>query len=427
MARVIVVGAGAMGLAAAYHAAKRGHRVTVLEADHVAGGMAAHFDLGGLDIERFYHFVCRADQATFDLLAELGLDQVMEWRPTSMGYFYAGKLYPWGDPWSLLRFPHLGLVAKFRYGLHAFLSMRRRDWLALDNVRAVDWLRQWVGADAYERVWRNLMELKFHRYTNDVSAAWIWARIKRAGQSRRSLFQEELGYLRGGSRTLVDRLVQQIREYGGEIRLGTAVRRVTVVEGAVTGVLVGETEIACDHVISTVPLPLVPNLVPDLPAADLAAYRAVRNIGVVCVVHKLKRSLSPHFWININDGRMDVPGMIEFSNLRDVGPDHVVYVPYYLPQDHPVFAETDDYFIERTRRYMQQINPILHDDDFLAAHVGRLRYAQPVCAPGFAHALPPVQSCITGLQIADTSSYYPEDRGISESVRLGKSMAEAVR
>jgi hypothetical protein len=40
--------------------------------------------------------------------------------------------------------------------------------------------------------------------------------------------------------------------------------------------------------------------------------------------------------------------------------------------------------------------------------------------------LPSIQTSIAGLQIADTCFYYPEDRGISESVRLGKMMAECV-
>src|SRR6185312_14806246 len=84
MGRVVVIGSGAMGLAAAYHALKRGHDVVVLEAAPEAGGMAAHFDLGGLSIERFYHFVCKADQPTFDLLAELGITERMRWVPTSM-------------------------------------------------------------------------------------------------------------------------------------------------------------------------------------------------------------------------------------------------------------------------------------------------------------------------------------------------------
>lgn len=73
MARLVVIGAGAMGLAAAYHAAKAGHQVDVLEAAPDAGGVAAHFDFDGLSIERFYHFVCKADQPTFRLLKELGL------------------------------------------------------------------------------------------------------------------------------------------------------------------------------------------------------------------------------------------------------------------------------------------------------------------------------------------------------------------
>ena len=77
----------------------------MLEAAPEAGGMAAHFDLGGLSIERYYHFVCKADQPTFELLAELGIGDRMRWVPTSMGYFIDGKLYPWGDPVSLLTFP----------------------------------------------------------------------------------------------------------------------------------------------------------------------------------------------------------------------------------------------------------------------------------------------------------------------------------
>ena len=83
MKRVAVVGAGAMGLAAAYHCAKAGHAVEVLEAGSEPGGMAAHFDFDGLSIERFYHFVCKADRPTFDLLREIGLGDAMRWRPTA--------------------------------------------------------------------------------------------------------------------------------------------------------------------------------------------------------------------------------------------------------------------------------------------------------------------------------------------------------
>ena len=423
MSRVVVIGAGAMGLAAAYHALKRGHQVTVLEAAPEAGGMAAHFDLGGLSIERYYHFVCKADQSTFDLLAELGIGDKMRWVPTSMGYYIDGRLYRFGDPVSLLRFPKLSLIEKLRYGAMMFFSTRRSDWQSLENVSAKDWITRWCGSAVYERLWAPLFRLKFFEYAENISAAWIWTRIKRVGTSRKSLFQEELGYIEGGSETLVHALTRAIAERGGALRLNAPVTRVESESGCVAGVTADGEFIAADAVICTVPTPYVSRIVPDLP--ERARYDAIANIGVVCVVFRLRRSVTPHFWVNISDPRFEIPGIVEFSNLRPTG-DTVVYIPYYMPVTHEKFAKHDAFFRAEGFGYLKILNPALSDDDVVAFYVGRLRHAQPVCPPGFAAMLPSVATSIKGLQIADTCFYYPEDRGISESVRFGRLMAERV-
>jgi protoporphyrinogen oxidase len=425
MAKVAVIGAGVMGLAAAYHALEQGHEVDLYEAAPEAGGMAAHFQLGDLSIERFYHFICKTDFSTFALLDQLGIRDRLRWTPTSMGYFIDGKLNRWGDPISLLRFPGLGLISKFRYGLLAFVSAKRNRWDALETESAKHWITRWCGKTVYDRMWRPLFNYKFYEYADNVSAAWIWTRIKRTGRSRRSLMQEELGYLEGGSETLVHALVSAIEKAGGRIHLGQKVERILIESGAVSGLRVGGADIAADAVISTAPLPVIPDIAPDLPPALLDRYKAIANIGVVCVVLRLKRSVSRHFWVNIVGSTHEVPGIIEFSNLRPVS-DTVVYVPYYMPVTNEKWNWSDQQFLDDAIGCINEVNSAVSRADVVTHHIGRLRYAQPICPPGFAAMLPPVKTPIAGLQIADTCFYYPEDRGISESVRFGKMMAETV-
>ena len=123
---------------------------------------------------------------------------------------------------------------------------------------------------------------------------------------------------------------------------------------------------------------------------------------------------------------MEIPGIIEFSNLRNVGGDTVVYVPYYMPVTNSKFSWADDRLLDEAFACLQRINPGLSRNDIIATKVARLRYGQPICEPGFAAKIPPIQTPIAGLQIADTCFYYPEDRGIAESVRMGSEMAAAL-
>ena len=425
MSRVVILGAGIMGLAAAYRARQLCHEVTLLEADSVAGGMAAHFDFGGVSVERFYHFVCRADAPTFALMEELGIADKMRFVPSATAYFTHGKLYKWSTPWALLTFPHLSLVAKIRYGLQMFLATKRSDWKKLDGMTARQWIEGGAGREVYNKLWRSLMDLKFYDYAEDISAAWIWTRVKRIGTSRRSLFQEELGYIEGGSETLVTTLCDALKKAGARLHLATPVQRVLSENGRVTGVVAGSETYPADAVISTVPAPLVPGLVPELPEAAKSAYAGIPNIGVVCVMLRLAKKVSEYFWVNVVAPDIDIPGFIEFSNLRPLG-SNLVYVPYYMPVTNEKWAWPDAAFVADAFAALRRVNPTLTETDLLHSAVGRLRHAQPVCGPHFLQSLPPVQTAISGLQAADTCFYYPEDRGIAESIRIGRQMAEAV-
>jgi protoporphyrinogen oxidase len=422
--RVAVVGAGPMGLAAAYELVKQGYEVELFEAGPVVGGMAASFDFDGLSIERYYHFHCTSDKPFFKLLRELGLEKKLHWTATKMGYYYGGRVHEWGNPIGLLKFPGLSFVEKIRYGLLAFLSTKRRDWSKLDKIDAVSWIKGWIGERAYDVLWKGLFELKFYEHTPNLSAAWIWTRIRRIGNSRQSMFTEKLGYVEGGSEVLMIALKDKIIQAGGKVHTLASVSKVEIEDGAVTGVWVKDEFLAFERVISTVPTPYVPAMIPGLPANIIDQFKSINNIAVVCIIVKLKKAVTENFWLNVRDDSMDVPGIIEYSNLNpNTNGDHVVYVPYYVPGDNPIYLDADEVFFGKVRGYLKTINPDLVDEDFLAMKASRYRYAQPICEPEFQQKLPPVDLPIKGLFAADTSYYYPEDRGISESVDFGRKMA----
>ena len=341
-----------------------------------------------------------------------------------MGFFLDGRLYPWGSAGSVLKLRRLPLLSRLRYLLHAARCLSLRDWRHLDGISATEWLRTWLGPKGYEVLWAKLFAYKFYQYTDSLSAAWIWSRIRRIGQSRRWL-KETLGYLDGGSDRWIEAIEQRIRELGGEIRLSSPVTALAGHDHGARITTASGSEVF-DAVISTVPLPLVAPMLrqgqqgPSL----IAAYEAQQSVACACVVLQTSKPITGNFWTNVNDSRFAIPGIIEMSNLRPIKP-HITYVPFYMPAEHPNYGRSSGAFIADSIACLKAINPELQAADILASHCSRYRYAQPVCGTHFLDTLPPLNP-IANIWIADTTVYYPEDRGISESVGFGRDLARKV-
>ncbi|MBA0386377.1 FAD-dependent oxidoreductase [Stenotrophomonas maltophilia] len=430
MKKFAIIGAGPMGLMAAVKLLDQGHSVTIYERDDRIGGMSANFDFDGLSIERYYHFICKTDYPLFALLERYGLSKALRWTDTKMGYFYKGKLYKWGNPFALLAFPHLGPISKFRYALHVMYTKGIKDWTALDKEEAGAWIRRWVGQKAYDVMWKDAFRLKFFEFKDNLSASWIGTRIKRVALSRRNLMNESMGYLEGGSMTLLERMVQDIQTRGGRIELSRGIDEVVSENGKVTGVSIGGEFTAYDAVISTAPIQYVPALVPGLPADFRDKVAAVQNIPVACVILKLKHAVSENFWMNISDPGIEIPGVIEYSNLN---PGHdpgqkILYAPYYMPKTHPKWQRSNAELIEEVLGYLARINPAFKRDWVLASHCHRYEFAQTICPPGFQDMLPSMRTPVQGFFMADTAYYYPEDRSINESINTAQALVdEALR
>src|SRR5687768_17324620 len=121
-----IIGGGIAGLIAAYQLSKQGVRVTLFERARRLGGLAGSFEMeDSHEIEKYYHFICKTDEAYFELQRELGLSPRLRWVTTDMGLFYNGSLYTLGDPMSLLAFPHLPARDKIRFAWVTMLAKLR--------------------------------------------------------------------------------------------------------------------------------------------------------------------------------------------------------------------------------------------------------------------------------------------------------------
>src|SRR5262249_52309856 len=157
--------------------------------------------------------------------------------------------------------------------------------------------------------------------------------------------------------------------------------------------------------------------------AYFANLRSLEYIGVMVMLVRLDRKFTKYFWTNVSDSRIDVAGVIEYTNLNPcayLGGDAILYLPQYLPSDHPLYSTPDDQLFERYCSYLALIRPESERSWVRQYWIHRNRYAQPICDVGFSSRMPSIQTPISNLFLTDSFQLHPEDRTIANSTQLGK-------
>ncbi len=428
---VAVIGGGISGLTLTYQLLKKGAKVTLYEKTGVLGGQASSFDFGGINIEGFYHFICGADEPLFQLIKELGINSHLHWEPTRTAFFYDGKLYPFCNPIDLIKFTPISFYSRLRYGFHIYYSKLNKKWEKYDDVDAVSWLTKHIGKKAYDVLWHPLLKIKFGKYYDKLSAAWIWHRIHRVASSRKSVFSKEyMGYLEKGSQVLIDALEKQIKQRSGNIRLKSKVQQILFKQDKITGLLVNGQDCRHDVVISTVPLPLLEDILPPEANNLKNKLNKIKFVGVVCMILKLKHPITENFWLNLNDKNISFNGIIEYTNINKA--DHlkdisIAYIPYYLAVDEERFKYTNEQLFEEYCQAIKVINPQFSSNWVIDYRVFRHKYAQAVCTTGFLKLMEGPRTEFSNLYFTDSTQIYPQDRCLSGMVEKANEVVEMIQ
>lgn len=421
--RIGVLGAGALGLVAAYRLLRSGHHVTVVERETILGGLAAGFPVGDTYLDRFYHHLFRKDRHAIALFDELGLGGDLRWLRPKTSLLHNGRAYQLDSPLSVLRFTPLRPVERLRMGVVIALLKAAPDQRYFERDTADAWLERWMGRNPHRIVWRPQLQAKFGDRYAEISMAWMWARIHDRTAS--------LGYPRGGFQTLYDRLGREIERLGGEIRLGEAVTGIAELPGGEMLVRTAKREERFAKVLSTLPTRLTLHLTAGLPEGFRRQYEWGDAFGAHCVILALKHQLlrDGTYWMSVAEPGYPFMAVVEHTNMwpaADYGGRRLVYLGNYLPMNHPLFNTADEQVLDDFLPHLKRINPDFDRSWLRESWVFRAPYAQPIVTREFPAHIAPHRSPIHNLWLASMFHVYPHDRGQNYSIALANQVAAAM-
>ncbi|GCE48212.1 protoporphyrinogen oxidase [Thermosporothrix hazakensis] len=415
-----VLGGGALGLMTAYRLLQAGHSVMLFEQEPLAGGLASGFQVGDTWLEKFYHHIFRSDKTIIKIIEEIGLRERLEWlRPRTVSLIQ-GKLHQLDSPLTLLRFKPLRFDERLRMGVvAAFLKVARPEWL--EGQTADPWLRRWMGKRAYETVFQPLFQGKFGKLYDQIALPWFWARF----HDRTT----ELGYLRGGFQLLYDRLAELIVASGGKLLLETRVEQVEQQDGR-WQVRTSQGAWTFDGVISTLPTRLTFRLIPALPEAYRKRYDWGLAYGAHCLILALDRRLTDDsYWINICDPGYPFMALVEHTNYRspaEYGGRHLIYLGNYRAMDDPLFTMKKEEVLAAFLPHLQRLVPAFQPEWVTESWMFQAPYAQPIVTTDYREHIPPLETPLAGLWMANMFQVYPHDRGQNYSFELAEKLVKRI-
>ena len=353
-------------------------------------------------------------------------------RQTRTGLYFANTFYRLSSPLDVLRFTALAPIDRLRLGWLAVRVKGVRDWRALETITAKDWLLRLAGPEVYRVVWEPLLNGKFGRYADQISAVWFWNKIALRGGSRGKGGAETLAYYRGGFGSLVEALAAKVTALGGEIVTNATVTGLTIADGRITAVQTAARAFPANAVLATPVLPIIASLLRGhVPTQAESELRRIQYLANVCLVLELDRSLSDTYWLNVNDPSFPFVGIIEHTNFEPTSSyngRHIAYLSKYLPEDDALYQMTADELLTFALPHLKRMFPKFDASWVLKAHAWRARYAQPIVERDYASLIPPEQTLLENCVICSMAQIYPEDRGtnyaVREGRRIGKSLAQ---
>ncbi|MCK5188325.1 MAG: FAD-dependent oxidoreductase, partial [Deltaproteobacteria bacterium] len=337
------------------------------------------------------------------LIDELNLSSGLSWISPKNGIYINSTIYSLSSPSDLLLFKELSFAERLSLGNLLLKARLMTNWIKLESVTAREWVVKHSGENVYKKVWEPLLHSKFDQDADQISAAWLWNRIKLRSSTRgKTLMSEVLGYLNGSFQVLYEKLASKIKERGGTIECSKCVSRI-IPKGD------RSLEVTCDNqkedferVIITSAPSLMRDLGLPLPVWYIEKIKKIKYKANICMILELSEQLSPFYWIAVAEKDYPFVAVIEHTNLVPINgyKSHVVYLSRYIDENNELFLSPDEEVKELFIKYLKRIFPKWDESTIIKTHLNRARYVQPVIFTGYSEIVPQFKTPIDNLYLA---------------------------
>jgi protoporphyrinogen oxidase len=93
---------------------------------------------------------------------------------------------------------------------------------------------------------------------------------------------------------------------------------------------------------------------------------------------------------------------------------------------NPLFGRPDDEVLADFTAALRRVNPAFDPSWIVESHVFKAPFAQPIVTVDYHTHIPPHQTPLPGVFLANMFQVYPEDRGQNYSVKMANRVAKQV-
>lgn len=431
---IAVIGAGYTGMVAAYRLAKQGYTVEIFEAGSYPGGLAGDFSIEGAPIEMAYHHLFKTDTDILSLVKELGIEDKLTWRDSSVSIYYENKLYPFMTAMDLIKFSPLNFINRIRAGLVVLYLQKQKNWKPLVNQTALAWMTKHAGKQVTKVIWKPLLLGKFDRYYDKVSMAWLWARLHiRANSREKGDSGEKLGYFNGGFKVVTDALFDACKKEGVKFHTQVRISHIGATKNT-PYLVIDDKKRSFDSVIATVPSHIMARLLSEENASPaLQSYtdklQSIDYLDALLMVFSSTQDISPYYWHNINDTTKPFLVFIHHTRLmpkEQYGDKYIYYIGAYLNPGHKLLTLDDKELSKLWFKELKKIFPDFSPKSISEKHIFRMRNAQHIVDTSYEQKIPEHTTPVSNVFLTNFSQIFPEDRGTNYAVREGNRIAKTV-